>query len=232
MVKINWRFWSRAPDLGQFQYEIGVDAGSDRGRFRVTARMVRSRGGRMSSEGPGVYCELQCRGISDLCILMWHCNQCGENDLSRKGKDRGICKQCDAARCRQYRQLNRTRIAERKSRYNDKNRHAINEYKRKLYKKGGNYRTACILRLEFVKQYATATNPHPLALLGCTVEHLIEHLQSQLPPEPILRTTTSIISAPARRPDLTDPEQQRACFHWTNLQPLLPLENMRKGAKI
>ena len=164
---------------------------------------------------------------------MWHCNQCGENDLSRKAKDRGICKQCDAARHRQYRQLNRTRIAERKSRYNDKNRHAINEYKRKLYKKGGNYRTACLLRARIRKAVRNGhKSASTLALLGCTVEHLIEHLQSQLPPGANLADYHIDHIRPCASFDLTDPEQQRACFHWTNLQPLLPLENMRKGAKM
>lgn len=32
--------------------------------------------------------------------------------------------------------------------------------------------------------------------------------------------------------DLTDPEQQKACFHYTNMQPLWKLENMKKGRKI
>ena len=32
--------------------------------------------------------------------------------------------------------------------------------------------------------------------------------------------------------DLTDPEQQKKCFHYTNLQPLWAHENMSKGAKI
>jgi len=32
--------------------------------------------------------------------------------------------------------------------------------------------------------------------------------------------------------DLTDPEQQRACFHYTNLQWLPAKENLSKGAKI
>lgn len=32
--------------------------------------------------------------------------------------------------------------------------------------------------------------------------------------------------------DLTDPEQQRECFHYTNLQYLPAKENMSKGAKI
>lgn len=32
--------------------------------------------------------------------------------------------------------------------------------------------------------------------------------------------------------DLTDPEQQRQCFHYTNLQPLWAYENLSKGARI
>jgi len=32
--------------------------------------------------------------------------------------------------------------------------------------------------------------------------------------------------------DLTDPEQQKKCFHWTNLQPLTVKHNMEKGSKL
>lgn len=31
--------------------------------------------------------------------------------------------------------------------------------------------------------------------------------------------------------DLTDPDQQRACFHFTNLRPLWAKDNIRKSAK-
>ena len=31
--------------------------------------------------------------------------------------------------------------------------------------------------------------------------------------------------------DLSDPSQQKLCFHWTNLQPLLATENLAKGVK-
>jgi len=36
---------------------------------------------------------------------------------------------------------------------------------------------------------------------------------------------------PCAKFDLTDPEQQRACFHFSNLQPLTVEENRSKGAK-
>lgn len=32
--------------------------------------------------------------------------------------------------------------------------------------------------------------------------------------------------------DLTDPEQQKKCFHYTNLQPLWAKENLVKGDKL
>jgi hypothetical protein len=31
--------------------------------------------------------------------------------------------------------------------------------------------------------------------------------------------------------DLTDPEQQAICFHYTNLQPLWAIDNIKKGAR-
>ena len=31
--------------------------------------------------------------------------------------------------------------------------------------------------------------------------------------------------------DLTDPEQQKQCFHWTNLQPLWAEDNLKKSHK-
>ena len=32
--------------------------------------------------------------------------------------------------------------------------------------------------------------------------------------------------------DLTDPEQQRKCFHFSNLQPLWAIDNLKKGARL
>jgi hypothetical protein len=36
---------------------------------------------------------------------------------------------------------------------------------------------------------------------------------------------------PCSKFDLSDPDQQRLCFHYTNLQPLWKIDNLRKGAK-
>ena len=69
-------------------------------------------------------------------------------------------------------------------------------------------------------------------LLGCSIEHLVRHLESRF---------TSGMSWDNRgqwhvdhiRPcasfDLADPDQQRECFHWTNLQPLWGRDNRKKA---
>lgn len=36
---------------------------------------------------------------------------------------------------------------------------------------------------------------------------------------------------PCAKYDLTDPNQQKACFHFSNLQPLEASENIRKSDK-
>jgi hypothetical protein len=72
------------------------------------------------------------------------------------------------------------------------------------------------------------------ALIGCSAEELKRHLQIRFRPGMSwdnygewhidhIRPCASF--------DLTDPEQQRACFNFKNLQPLWAKDNLSKGAK-
>ena len=75
-----------------------------------------------------------------------------------------------------------------------------------------------------------------MELAGCTVAQLRQHLEAQF---------TDGMSwenygkhgwhvdhiRPCASFDLADPEQQRQCFHYSNLQPLWAVDNMRKGAR-
>jgi hypothetical protein len=73
------------------------------------------------------------------------------------------------------------------------------------------------------------------ALIGCTVEALKLHLQAQFKPG-MAWNNYGLWHVDHIRPcasfDLTDESQQRACFHFTNLQPLWAIENMVKGDRI
>ncbi len=76
-----------------------------------------------------------------------------------------------------------------------------------------------------------------IKLIGCSAAQLAAHLESLFEPGMTWGNRgrngwhiDHII--PLAKFDLTDPEQQAAAFHYTNLQPLWAKDNIRKGAKI
>lgn len=78
-------------------------------------------------------------------------------------------------------------------------------------------------------------------LLGCSIEDLKEHLKSQFAPgmdwsnfgrKKGIQCWEIDHIIPCASFDLTDPEQQKRCFHFTNLQPLWATENRKKSAKV
>lgn len=72
-------------------------------------------------------------------------------------------------------------------------------------------------------------------LIGCSLEHLKLHLEKQFLPGMTWVNYGPVWHVDHIKPcaifDLTDPEQQKSCFHWTNLQPLFAVENLKKGDK-
>ena len=76
-----------------------------------------------------------------------------------------------------------------------------------------------------------------IKLIGCTSEFLKEYLEKQFRPGMTWKNHTvkgwhvdHII--PCDSFDFSDAEQQKECFHYTNLQPLWYDENLRKKNKI
>lgn len=71
-----------------------------------------------------------------------------------------------------------------------------------------------------------------LELIGCPVKQLKAHLESHFKPgmswENYGMWEIDHIT-PCARFNLSEPDQQRTCFHWSNLQPLWMTENRRKG---
>jgi hypothetical protein len=73
-----------------------------------------------------------------------------------------------------------------------------------------------------------------MALIGCTAAELMAHLEAQFKPGMTWENHGEWHIdhiKPCASFDLVDPEQQKACFHYTNLQPLWKNENLQKGAK-
>lgn len=73
-----------------------------------------------------------------------------------------------------------------------------------------------------------------IALLGCSISAFRAHLEKQFRPGMSwdARGLWHIDHIkPCAKFDLKDPSQQRACFHFSNLQPLWAEENLQKGDK-
>lgn len=74
-----------------------------------------------------------------------------------------------------------------------------------------------------------------LELLGCSIPELRQRLESRFQTGMAWEnhgTAWHIDHVkPCAKFDLSDPKQQKACFHYTNLQPLWAEENITKGAR-
>ena len=81
---------------------------------------------------------------------------------------------------------------------------------------------------------STTKDETTLKLVGCTLEHLIKHLESQFK-EGQCWANYGQWHVDHIRPcasfDLACPLQRKECFHWSNLQPLWGHENLAKRAQ-
>jgi len=122
----------------------------------------------------------------------------------------------------------------------DRKRNLARKNRRKKYANSNQHKIRCILRQRLraalLAQGATKHAP-TLELLGCTVEQLRAHIEAQF--EPWMTWSNWAHDTwhvdhikPCASFDLTDIEQQRECFHFSNLQPLQATKNMRKSARL
>lgn len=74
-----------------------------------------------------------------------------------------------------------------------------------------------------------------LSLLGCSIEFLKKHLEEQFQPgmswENYGQWHIDHIK-PCAKFDLTKAEEQKKCFHYSNLQPLWAKDNLKKHCKL
>ena len=100
-----------------------------------------------------------------------------------------------------------------------------------LYKLTNNLRTRFKHAINGLMKYESV-----LELTGCTLEELKAHLESQFL-EGMTWENHGLHGwhidhiKPCSSFDLTDLEQQKLCFHYTNLQPLWAADNLKKSDK-
>jgi Prasinovirus endonuclease VII len=124
---------------------------------------------------------------------------------------------------RAYRQANQQRrnTLEKKRRESDLIYKLLTQYRKMVHLK--------LTRRDASKSQKT------IKLLGCDIQWLVAWLEVQFQSGMTWENYGPIWHVDHIKPcaafDLSDPAQQRLCFHWTNLQPLFAEENLRKAAK-
>ena len=129
------------------------------------------------------------------------------------------------------------------SAYQAKNRDVVTAYQRswekEQYQSNTEYRLKHNLRARVgsaLRAQKAGKNWSLLDIVGCSTPELMAHLESQFLPGMTWDNWAHDgwhidHIRPCASFDLTKPEQQKQCFHFSNLQPLWAGDNMRKSAK-
>ena len=188
------------------------------------------------------------------------CTKCGEElpataEFFHKNKNgkyglRGDCKNCIKQYKAQYRQENAEEIKQYKAQYYQENAEEIKQrmvqYIKKRRREDPQFRVRCNLGSRvstaiknFTKNGKKSAKTEKL--LGTSYKNLMKHLESKFynHPETGLTMTWENYGTmwhidhivPCAFFDLSDPEQQKQCFNWKNLQPLTWEDNLSKGDK-
>jgi len=156
------------------------------------------------------------------------------------------CKVCKNIRSQKWKQNNREKV----NAYYQNNREKIlKKSKRPEAKKRRNARRKERLKTDpqfKIRSYlgsrlwralnGISKSASTMTLVGCSISHLKDHLEKQFLPGMTWKNYGPVWHVDHMMPcdsfDLSDPEQQRQCFHYTNLQPLWASENMSKADTI
>ena len=136
-------------------------------------------------------------------------------------------------------QENKEKISTQQKVYREENKENTAAYLRERYKNDPNFKMMVLLRnrLRKVLKGNTKTGP-TMKLVGCTVAELWLHIEGLFEPGMTRENNGNgegfwhlDHKIPCCSFDFSDPEQQKICFHYTNLQPLWCKDNLAKGAK-
>ena len=148
---------------------------------------------------------------------------------------------------KEYQKENKEKIKEYKKEYRAANKEKIKEYYaankerankrcRWRYKNDENFRLTRVLRSRFkfaLKSQNIKKNSHVLELTSCSMDFLKNYLSKKFK-KGMTWGNQGQWHIDHRKPcasfDLVNKEEQRKCFHYTNLQPLWGKENMEKNA--
>ena len=137
---------------------------------------------------------------------------------------------------------NKERTSQYRKEWNRKNKDRVNDrrrsYCKERYANDINFRLLTLLRNRLSKFVSGKyKSKGTMKLLGCSLEVLRSHLESQFTDGMTwdnqgMKGWHIDHIIPCSSFDLTQPDQQRQCFHYTNLQPLWEKDNLKKGSTL
>jgi hypothetical protein len=138
---------------------------------------------------------------------------------------------------KQYAINNAEKISQYQWEYRIRKRKEINKKKREYFEKNPDRKVAKDLRSRINDVLNGKTKYYGLyEVVGCSLDFLKNHLESQF--TEIMNWDNHTRSGwhidhiiPCSAFDFNIPAHQRACFHWTNLQPMWGKFNIQKGNK-
>lgn len=134
-----------------------------------------------------------------------------------------------------YRKENAGAVKASSETWRKKNRHKVNAWHFAAYHSDPGFRMRRILARRLHKAVKGRKSARTLELLGCSIEFLVQHLEKQFQPGMVWENYGPAWHVdhikPCAKFDLTDAAQQRECFHYSNLQPLWKIDNLKKGAR-
>lgn len=163
------------------------------------------------------------------------CLECEINDLNKRRANDQEFKNREAELRRERYKINREEYLINQKEYKDSEK--FREWSRRYHKKKRQEDMEWVLRKSLRDRFYHALTKGTKAdsavrLIGCTIRELKNYLEEKFT-EGMSWENYGKWHIDHIRPcisfDLTDHEQQRQCFHYTNLQPLWGYENQSKG---
>ena len=157
-------------------------------------------------------------------------------ELGRNKETQEKWKEENKEKIREWRLSERGKAASRRAYLKAKSSGRLQKWEKKKRKEDFMFKIVRLLRGRVYYAFRAQKeikSDHTLSLLGCSIEEFRKHIESQFQEGMTWENQgrngwelDHII--PYSYFDLSDPEQQRICFNYRNLQPLWKLENKQK----